>query len=363
MKIIIDAINDNEQIRGPDRYLISLLRGLARIDIDNQFVVFYAHWQTFFDELDLPSNFRFIRVTPPRHRIPRVIWHAIWFYRLTLAQQPDIIHLPNIIYVRGLNKPTLMTVHDVAHFTHPEKFGLFRGYLQRWLIHGAVHQVDHLLAVSDHTKDQIQHYLSVVSERITVVEEGGPEPLDIVHTEPTKYFLYVGQIEHSKNIESAILAFAQSKQLHDQEVEFWLAGRPGNAAPQVTKLINSLKNPHIRLLGYVDESKLPSLYANALGFVFPSLVEGFGLVLLEAMAYGTPIIASSASVIPQVVGDAGIIVDATNLDALQQALESVESDTALRASLIKSGRERLKNFSWEQAAHLTNNLYHKLADE
>ena len=360
MKIIIDAVSDNEQVRGPDRYLISLLQELSKINTEDNFVIFYAYWQTFFEQLDLPNNFRFVCCTPPRHRIARVVWHAFWFHRLVESEQPDIIHLPNIIYVRGLNKPTLMTVHDVAHFTHPEKFGLLRGYLQRWLIHGAVGQVELILAVSEHTKEQIQYYLGLANESIRVIEEGGPEPVDIPHTESPKYFLYVGQIEYSKNIESAILAFAQSTELNDSEVELWIAGRPGNAAAQVTKLVESLNNPRIRLLGYAEESSLPALYANSLAFVFPSLVEGFGLVLLEAMAYGTPIIASSASVIPQVVGEAAILVDATDISILQLAMEKLASDATLRAELIKAGRERLKKFSWKQAAQLTNNLYKKL---
>lgn len=357
MKIVIDAINDNEQVRGPDRYLIGLLQGLVQIEARDDFVIFYAPWQTFYEQLHLPSNFRFVRCFPPRGRIARVVWHALKFHRVVEAEQPDIVHLPNIIYVHGLKSPTLMTVHDVAHFTHPEKFGYLRGYLQRWLIRGAVRLSSHMLAVSNHTKAQMERYLGSMGERVTVIAEGGPDPQNVPRADDVRYFLYVGQLERSKNIESAIQAFAQSSQMKEHAVEFWIAGRPGNAAAQIDKLIRSLNDPRIRLLGYVEESRLPSLYASAVAFVFPSLVEGFGLVLLEAMAYGAPIIASSASVIPDVVGDAAVLVDATDCAALQHAMETVETDAALRAQLIAAGRRQIQKFSWKHTAQLTHDLY------
>lgn len=361
MRIVIDAINDNEQVRGPDRYLIGLLEGLAKLGEADEFVIFYASWQTFYEQLQLPSNFRFVRCSVPRGRLRRVIWHAVRFCRAVEAERPDIVHLPNIIYVRGLRVPTVMTVHDVAHFTHPEKFGYVRGYLQRWLIRAAIRLTTHLIAVSDHTKAQMVRYLGPIRDRVTVIEEGGPEPHDVPRSAGVEYFLYVGQLERSKNIESAIDAFARSTQLKARGVEFWIAGRPGNAGQTIERLLRTLNDPRIRLLGYVDEDRLPSLYANAVAFVFPSLVEGFGLVLLEAMAYGAPILASSASVIPEVVGDAGVLVDATDRVALQRAMEMLQSDVALRERLIVSGRIQLEKFSWHRAARQTYELYRRPA--
>lgn len=360
MRIVIDAINDNEQVRGPDRYLIELLEGLAKLGEADEFVILYASWQTFYERLHLPINFRFVRCAVPRGRLARVIWHAVRFHHAVDAERPDIVHLPNIIYVRGLTVPTVMTVHDVAHFTHPEKFGYLRGYLQRWLIHGAIRLSTHMIAVSDHTQAQMTRYLRPIPGRVTVIEEGGPEPLDVPRSDGVAYLLYVGQLERSKNIESAIIAFAHSAQLKARAVEFWIAGRPGNAVAAIERLIRTLNDPRIRLLGYVEENRLPSLYANAIGFVFPSLVEGFGLVLLEAMAYGAPIVASSASVIPEVVGDAALLVDATDRAALQGAMETLESDAALRERLVAAGRKQLEKFSWRRAARQTYELYGKL---
>ncbi|MDO8680996.1 MAG: glycosyltransferase family 1 protein [Acidobacteriota bacterium] len=360
-RVAIDAINDNDRIRGPDRYLIGLLQGLAEHDRTSEYLVFYAPWQTFYERLALPPNFRKLLCRPPRHRLVRVLWHALAFPRIVARYRPDVVHLPNIIFVPFLSAPVVMTVHDLAHFRYPEKFGYFRGYTQRWLIRWSLPLARTLVAVSRFTRDDLRRYAHCAESRVRIIGEGGPAPKDVPKTsDHPPYFLYVGQLERSKNVESLIQAFAASQVLRDAGVELWIAGKPAGAASEITRLAQSLGGGRVRLLGYVDDARLPTLYGDSLAFVFPSLIEGFGLVLLEAMAYGAPVIASNASVIPEVVGDAGLLVDATDLAQLQQALERVYREPALRTQLIRKGRERLKDHSWHRAAGQTLRVYEEL---
>ncbi len=362
MRIAIDAINGNERIRGPDRYLIGLLQGLAEIDRDSAYLVFHARWQQHLAQLPLPANFRLIECRAPRGRAARVLWHALVFPRLLAQEAPDVVHLPNVIYMPRVSAPVLMTVHDLAHFRFPGKFGYLRGYGQRALIRRSVRLADRMIAVSQFTRADLGRFTAAEERRIAVILEGGPAPLDARSEAPPRpYFVYVGQVERSKNVEALVEAFAASALLREAGVELHIAGKPANAMPQVARLAARLAPERVKLLGYVEEGALPQLFANALAFVFPSLIEGFGLVLLEAMAFGAPIVASNASVIPEVVGDAALLVDATRHSELQHAMEAVYRQPQLREELRRRGRARLSRFSWREAAGLTLDEYRKLA--
>ena len=359
MHVVIDAINFNDSIRGVDRYLIGLLEGLKNIEKKNKYTILYAPWQIHYQNILLPGNFEFIKCTAPRNPYLRVFWRIFKLPGIIRQIQPDLVHLPNLIYAPRLKVPIVMTVHDLAHFRFPEKFGRVRVYLQRLLIRMAMKQAKHVIAVSDYTKKDMQRFVNYPSIKTSVILEGGPDPLDVeVSASQPPYFLYVGQIERSKNVERLIEAFFSSKLFKDKGVQLWIAGQMGNAAPEIGSLLDKYnQDGRARLLGYVKEDELAGLYAGSIAFVFPSLVEGFGLVLLEAMAYGAPVIASSASVIPEVVDDGGLLVDATSTDAIQAAMERVYQDPELRLNLKVRGRARLKVFSWPQAAKETSTVY------
>lgn len=358
--IAVDAINGNEQIRGPDRYLIGLLQALAALDRDNQYLVFYADWQRFYDRLVLPGNFRKVRCQPPRYRLARVLWHACVFPAMLSRLKIDVLHLPNIILVPFRRAPIVMTVHDLAHFRFPEKFGYLRGYAQRWIIRAALWFARRVIAVSRFTAADLQRFVRYPVERVSVIGEGGPAPLDVPRDHNCRpYFLYVGQLERSKNVERLVQAFATSEVLRRTNVQLRIAGRPSNAAARIEHLARTLAPERVALVGYVRDEELPGLFGNAIAFVFPSLVEGFGLVLLEAMAYGAPIVAANASVIPEVVGDAALLVDATHVDELRLALERVYRQPELRAQLRQKGRERLIGYSWAKTAELTLEEYRR----
>jgi len=366
MHVAIDAINANDFIRGPDRYLIDLLRKLAELENGTRYTIFFAPWQHHFRSLSLPENFHFECLNAPRRQVKRVLWHALIFPAIVAKLHPDVLHLPNLIYVRRFGVPVVLTVHDLAHYRYPEKFGFVRSHLLRRLLHKTVNNADFVISVSEYTRQDILRFIGFPTERIRVILEGGPaiQRQNKSETDVTasRYFLYVGQLERTKNVERLVRAFCESPIFKEAGVELWIVGRPGNASEDIQSAIAAYDaEGRVRLLGYVEEERLPGLYINCDAFVFPSLIEGFGLVLLEAMSYGAPVIAANASVIPEVVGDGAMLVDALDTQDLRAKMEKVYVDRSLRENLRDRGTARVGLFSWKKAAEETWQLYSEAA--
>jgi glycosyltransferase involved in cell wall biosynthesis len=364
LHILIDAISDNAHVRGPDRYLLELLGGLARLNGGHRYTLCFAPWQSAFADVELPASFTRVCLRAPRSRTLRVLWHAAWFPRLAARMQADLVFLPNLIFAPFLGCPSVMTVHDLAHFRFPEKFGRVRGALLRALLRADFRAADRVISVSQFTTDDVERFIGYPRSRIHQIPEGGPEPrppAPVAQDPP--YLLYVGQLERSKNVEGLVAAFCRSRALEEAGVELRIAGHPGNAADDIRRVVEECGPERVRLLGYVDEERLAELYGRCLAFVFPSLVEGFGLVLLEAMAHGAPVVAMGTSAIPEVVGDAGLIVDPADADGLRRAMEEIAANGELRGSLRKRGYERLKSFSWTEAARQSLAVFEQAAAE
>jgi glycosyltransferase involved in cell wall biosynthesis len=360
--VIVNAINDNADIRGPDRYLLSLLPEMAKLAPDCTFELCHAPWQAGIAAARMPSNVRSTVLAPPRHPIVRAAWQAAVFPRWADASGANAIFLPNLIYTPRMRTPCVMTVHDLAHFRFPEKFGTVKGRVQRLQIRLAVRRPDRLIAVSEFTRKDLARFTGADDSRVTEIWEGGPEPI-YRHGGPADapFLLYVGRTERSKNVEGLIDAFAGSEVLRAANVRLLIAGTPGNAEALIRERIAAGESDRIRRLGFVSEDELRNLYLTATAFVFPSLVEGFGLVLLEAMAYGAPIVAMRATAVPDVVGDAGLLVDPEEKNGLRSAMERIMLEPGLRDALSRRGYSRLGKFSWTVAARQTWALIEEVA--
>lgn len=362
MHIAIDAVTANRQVRGPDRYLIRLLQALAQLDDDTRFTVFHAHWQTYLENLGLDPRFTFVRLQPPGGRVLRVLWHAVVFPALARRVQPDVLHLINPVYLWRYRGHVVTTVHDVGQYRYPEKMGWLRSMLLRHLWPYSVAQADRVIVVSDYTRRDAVRFLRYPDESMHTIWLGGPDA--VAPASPTApaveaagappYFLYVGAVERSKNVERLVAAFLGSAALRAAGAELVVVGRVGNSGPAIQQLLAQHADAaRVRLRGYVTDAELPALYRGAAAFVFLSLIEGFGLVLLEAMAYGTPVIAADASVTPEVVGDAALLVDGEDTAAIGAAMERLLELPQLGATLRARGTARLALFSWQRNAEQT----------
>ena len=220
---------------------------------------------------------------------------------------------------------------------------------------------EHLICNSEATARDVVEWFGISARKVTVIWLGVDlERFHPMASQTENYFLYVGRHDPHKNLARAIRAFAQISGQNNHE--FWLAGPTDRRyTPQLKMLANELGvGKQVRFLDYVSDAELPRIMACALAVVFPSLWEGFGLPVLEAMACGTPTIASNLSSIPEVAGDAALLVDPYDVFGLAGAMQDIVNDPNLRLQLREAGLSRVKQFSWMRTGQRTAEVLRSL---
>ena len=282
----------------------------------------------------------------------------------------DVYHQPNYI-PHAFNGKTITTVHDMSYRVFPQYHPRRRVILLR-AFEGRLRRLDRIITDSKYSRRQIVEMLRVPEERVTVTYLGAGsqyQPMSISQDKKIElqsryglheqFLLYVGTIEPRKNLERLITAFHLYRQEEPgSEVKLVLAGGKGWLNEDIFARVHTLHlEQDVIFTGYVHNEDLPPLYNMALAFVYPSLYEGFGLPPLEAMSCGTPVISSNTSSIPEVVGDAGILIDPYQVNDLADAIYRVAGSGALREKMSSMGLERARRFSWKQCAIDTLQVY------
>lgn len=243
----------------------------------------------------------------------------------------------------------VFTIHDLNHIDRPENSSFLKKLFYRFVVKRGCKKAYKVLTVSEFSRNRIVDWSGVSPDKVVNVGNGVDESFNS-SVEPydlgTPYYLCVGNRKAHKNEARVVKAFAQSD--IDKDIYLVFTGAP---EPSLETLIQEHNlSSRVKFMGNVTEEELPSLYKGARGLLFPSLYEGFGLPVLEAVACGTPVITSNCTSLPEVAGDAAILVDPLNTQELQEAIERLEHDTLLRNELIKKGFERVKHFTWEKTA-------------
>ena len=370
MHIALNALFVHRELFGGGIYIQNLVRELSQIDADNRYTLYVSetgasHFQ------GLGPNFHLVY---RNHRRPvRVLWEQSGLPMELRRLGVDVYHGPG--YVVPLCKvcPQITTVHDLTAYLFPETHDFFSSWYYRLLMPWSVKAADRIIAVSQSAKTDLMRLLDVASEKICVIHHGKDERFTPHRDESrsarlrTKYgltkkvILFVGGIDLRKNPTSLVRAFAMLKSLH-QSHELVLTGGFGEHYQWIRARLREWKvENHVVFPGYIPGEELADFYRLAEVFVYPSLYEGFGLPVLEAMACGVPVITSNVSAMPEVAGDAAILVEPNNIEDLAAAIERVLGDNALRDNLIEKGLRRSKLFSWKRAACDTLDLYRKVA--
>ncbi len=360
MRIALDNRCAFKGMGGIGRYAWCLLHELIELDAINEYVCYFTHLSPP-EPLRLPPNFR-VRIFEAGmidERFDQIVLPTV------LAEdRVDLYHNPTFA-VPVVRTPacTVATVHDVVFRRHPD---LVEPKLRRYLdaaTRRACRTADQLITVSHFSKREIVELYGVDPDRVTVIHNG-IQPLKAEAPSPEAnsfrrlgllsgpYVLYVGSIEPKKNIAYLIEGFRQfCQQSNGKEWNLALAGSLGHGHETIILRIRSSGlSDRVRVLGYVDEAVLGSLYEHAAAFVYPSLYEGFGFPPIEAMARGIPTIVSNASSLPEVVGDAAVLVDPTKPAELAGALTGLLSDQERRAQFATSGPRQAARFTWRRAA-------------
>jgi glycosyltransferase involved in cell wall biosynthesis len=364
MRVAIDARKIHDF--GIGTYIRNLLRHLARIDRENEYVLLCrpADLQSI---QQLGENFRGVRETSPNYSIREQV-HIPF---VLMRERPDVYHAPHYVLPPAVPCRSVVTIHDTIHLMFPQYLPNRGAYAYaRSLMWAAAKRSDRILTVSESSKRDIIHYFNVDPDKIVVVYNGLDERFS---TEPSaeemarvrvrfqldhNFVLYVGNIKPHKNLVRLIEAFDGLRHDGFDELKLLIIGDEISKWPALRRAVHQHKlHKHVRFLGFQSDETLAVLYRLAAVFVFPSLYEGFGLPPLEAMASGTPVVTSNVSSLPEVAGDAAVLVDPYDAIDIKEGIKRVLSDPVLREEMKRKGLQRAREFSWERSAARTREIY------
>ncbi len=368
--IAIDYTPAYEQGGGIGRYVRELVAALARQPAEFDYRLFVSGA----DQRQLPAqpgpNFRWC----PTRVSPR--WLArIWGRaRLPLPVElftgaTDLYHATDFVLPPTLARHTLLTVHDLSFVRVPETANpRLKAYLDA-VVPRSVRRADHILADSQATKDDLIALYNTPADKITVLLSGvdarfqptnDPSVRQKYALTERPYLFSVGTVQPRKNYVRLIQALAVLRE-HGHDFDLVIAGGKGWLDDPIHAAIQMLKlDDHVHLIGFAADSDLPALYSAALITAIPSLYEGFGIPVLESMACGTPVITSTVSSLPEVAGDAALLVDPTDLDALIDVLDRLIGSETLRNDLAARGLARAREFTWGRSAQQLSDIYRHL---
>lgn len=354
MKIAIDTQTILGQKSGFGFYVKNLVDNLKKIDPDNEYVLIGP---------DTEKDFS----TPQRF-----LWDQIYFPKKARRAKVDILHQPCFsapIFYRG---KIIVTIHDIISLKFPKNLPLAsRLFYSKWMPF-SYRRADLIIVDSEHTKRDIVEYLKIPAEKIRVmywaVSHDFQPILDLKKIEQIKqkyktsekYFIHVGTLEPRKNLNFLVRAYADAVKKGIKE-NLVIIGKKGWYYDDLFNLVKELKlSDRVVFTGYADDKDIPALYSGSTALTFPSLYEGFGFPPLEAMACGTPVISSNTSSLPEVVGDAGILLPPSGEKEWTDAMMKLSLDGKLSEELKRKGLVQASKFSWEETAKKTIEVYREV---
>jgi glycosyltransferase involved in cell wall biosynthesis len=368
MRIGIDATALPSQPVGAGNYIIHLIRALARVNDRHELLVFTHPVGRELIGVAESERFRWAVISggnPTR----RMLWEQASLPGLVEKNRLDLLH--SLHYTRPWRLPCLsvVTFHDMTFFLYPQLHTLPRQVFFPLAIRASARSADALIAVSESTRSDSMRLLGIPAEKIfatqlgvepafhPIRDAGLREEIRQKYRLPDRFILYVGLVEPRKNLPGLLQAYRSAVQ-KGIEHHLVVVGRFGWRYRQVLEEIEALGlHEQVHFTGYIPQDDLPIVYNLASLFVYPTLYEGFGLPALEAMACGTPVVTSDVASLPEIVGEAGILVPPGDQQALSQALQTVLADQGLQNRLATKGPERASQFTWERTARQTLQVY------
>ncbi|MEM9822646.1 MAG: glycosyltransferase family 1 protein [Bacteroidota bacterium] len=338
-----------------------LLQRMVKAHPEDEF--FFLFDRPYDPKFVFAENVRPLVLFPPA-RHPLLWW--LWFERAVPKAlkncEADVFLSTDSYLSLGTSVKTAMICHDIAHVHFPEEIPFLVNQYYQHFVPRFLKRAEQVISVSHFTKADIIRQYAIDAEKIAVVHNACREgfiPLDETsqsavrqrYAQGKPYFFYVGAVHPRKNVHRLITAFDQYKSASSASTQLLIGGRfAWQTGPVKTAYDQSSFREDIHFLGYLSEEALKQVLASALAFVYPSLFEGFGLPVLEAMHCGVPVITSKVSSLPEISGDAGILVDPTSIAQIANAMQQLEGDEKLRQKLVEKGNRQKEKFDWEQSA-------------
>ncbi|MBX3011175.1 MAG: glycosyltransferase family 4 protein [Caldilineaceae bacterium] len=360
---------------GTERYALEIIRHLLQLPVASQ-----HQWRLYVDKMPPPALAALLSAPPggpavelcvlPQQRL----WTHVALARDVVRRTPDVLFIPAHVLPLVLPSrrlpPSVVTIHDLGYHRFPQAHTLFQRLYLPWSTRWSAYGATALIAVSQATAVDLHHYYNTAPQKITVIHEAPTWPTAVWdqatvqrhYSLPQQYALYVGTLQPRKNLVRLLHAYHRLVQQHAPTWDLVLVGANGWGIEEIEQLIADLQlAQRVHRLGYVADEALPALYQAAHFFCFPSLFEGFGLPVLEAQSYGVPVMTTNNSALPEIAGDAAILVDPTDVEAMAEAMLRLSQDEALRQQLIAAGRVNVTRFSWAKAARETLAVLEKAA--
>jgi glycosyltransferase involved in cell wall biosynthesis len=374
MRILIDARLYGLENAGLGRYVINLIRELVNVDRKNEYIILLR--KKYFNRLKFPGNWEKVLVDFRHYslieqtKLPGII----------KKYNPDIVHFPHFNVPIFCGRPFVVTIHDILMHKQKGKeattLPFYLYYLKRMgyrlIFDTAVRKAAKIIVPSKFIKKELMGYYKFKEEKLAVTYEGLDEkvvpkgkPGDLFkkYKLDSDYFLYVGNAYPHKNLKRAIEAVVFLNKTCDKKIIFAIASSRSIFTKRLERLIKNLKaDKYVRLLGFVPNKDLGHLYKNSLGFVYPSLSEGFGLPGLEAIAAGTLVLASDIPVFKEVYEDRILYFNPLDFSSIEKCMEDVlKMEQEKRNEIIKRGQEFIKRYSWSKMARQTLKIYENSA--
>lgn len=354
---------------GIGTYIRNLVQSLAQVDTKNDYVLFVGpdSARTF---KDLPDRFRTVLEPAPVYSARELIALSWRLWR----QKVDVYHSTHYVLPAWVPCKAVVTIHDIIHLLYPEFLPspLAFLYAQRMIRRGLT-RGDAIIAVSKSTRTDLMDYFDISGEKIEVVYQGVADAFRERLSEDRirdttqrlglsgEYVLFIGNPKPHKNLDNVVRAFARALQLADFDAELVCIGNRETGDFKIRQRAEQLGiSDRVRLLGHVADEVLPAIYQGASLFLFPTLYEGFGLPVIEAMASGVAVITSNNSALKEVAEGAAHLVDPLDVDEIGAAIAQCMSDPDHRASLAKLGSRRAEDFRWSRTAAQTLQIYERV---
>jgi glycosyltransferase involved in cell wall biosynthesis len=368
MKIGIDAHAAENAGTGNCTYISHFLLALKEIDRETQYLL-YAKDLThpFYAGFHRYPNFS-VRQLPVKNPYVRVPLFLAW---QSLKDSVDILHVQynSPFFFKG---KLVVTIHDLGFLHIPDSFSRLENLRLRVLTKYTAKKSDRILTGSEYSKNDIIRKYGIEAEKVTVIPYGvsplfgsDRDPKKIQKTLrkyniPEKYFLSVGRLNPRKNLVSLAKAFNRLKKTHGLPHKLVIVGIEDYNTSQIFRSVKEINREDILFTGFVADEDLPYVYAQAQVFIYPSLFEGVGLPVLEAMRSGVPVVTSNTTSLREIVRDAAITLDPLDVEALCQAVWTLVSDDRLREDYIQKGCSRSEEFSWKTTAQRTLETYKRM---
>lgn len=356
---------------GIGTYIRNLIRHLGAIDTENRYLLLITPDDR--EQLrDLPANMQTVVQRAKVYSIRELVSLSWTLFR----RQVDLYHSTHYVLPVAIPSRVVVTIHDIIHLLYPQYLPNRLAYLYaERMIRRAVHRSDRIITVSESAGKDLTKHFQIAGEKSTVVHNGVDdcflEPLasntldrwlrDLDLKRP--YLLFVGNPKPHKNLDTVIKAYARALELHDMPHRLVCVGDRGGVGFKIRQRASQLGiGDRIQLLGHVAQEALPAIYQGADVFLYPTLYEGFGLPVVEAMASGVAVITSNTSALKEIAAGYANLVNPLDVDGLARAIVQCVADDDHRASLRKLGLRRSQDFRWHRAAEETLAVYRSVLD-